>query len=397
MQVAFGSCSIMISRSGFMEVTSSMTITSPLILSLFEPIKRNIMKTSLLPTKTPTVILLAALIIVFAGLIYATSIITPLLMALFISIVCAQPIQWLRKKKVPQGIAITIVFILIVGVFVGFGELINSSLSSFSENAALYEQNLTEMGSAMQEFLNNYGIAIPKGKITNLFDASKVMGMTAGMLGQLGSFMGNALTIFFLVLFLLLEIEDISIKMKAITLKSHKSLDYLNVIGQSIRHYLSIKTITSLLTGALIWISLVVIGVDYAIIWALIAFLLNYIPNIGSIIAAFPAVLFALIQLGWTGSLWTVVVFVAVNVIVGNVVEPKMMGKGMGLSTFIVFVSLIFWGFIFGTVGMFLSVPLTMAIKIMLEQNPNTKGAAVLLGTNEDAQLMIEETQESTD
>jgi predicted PurR-regulated permease PerM len=210
-------------------------------------------------------------------------------------------------------------------------------------------------------------------------------------LGQLGGLMGDAFTIFILALFLLLELDSINLKTLAVLRSSNNTVDYLNKIGKSIRHYLSIKTITSLLTGILIWIGLLIIGVDYAIIWGLIAFLFNYIPNIGSIIAAIPAVLFALVQLGLGGVLWTSVIFVAVNMIIGNAVEPKMMGRGLGLSTFVVFLSLIFWGYILGAVGMFLSVPLTMAIKIILEQSKNTRWLAVILGTRKDAENMLEE------
>lgn len=339
--------------------------------------------------KTPTVLLFAGLIIVIAGIIYAESIITPLLMAFFISIIFAQPIIWMKKKKVPQGLAITLVFILIIFIFVGFGELISGSLSSFSENAPVYEQNLTDMGITIMEFFKSKGINLSLGKATSIFDPSKVMNFTAGFLGQLGGFMGNTFTIFFLVIFLLLELDSISAKARAIAINTNISISYLNTIGKSIRDYLSIKTVTSLLTGIIVWISLTVLGLDYAIIWALIAFLLNYIPNIGSIIAAIPAVLFALIQLGFMGAMWTSIIFLVANMLVGSVVEPKMMGKGMGLSTFVVFASLIFWGFVMGTVGMFLSVPLTMAIKIMLEQNPETKWIAVILGTQEDAQEII--------
>lgn len=340
---------------------------------------------------TSSIVLFAAFVIVVGGMIYAEAIITQFLMAFFISIVFAQPILWLQKKKVPQGLAITLVFLLIIFVFVGFGELISNSLSTFSENAPVYEQNLTDMGVAVMEFLKTYGINFSLGKLTDIFDPSKVMNFTAGALGQLGGIMGNAFTIFFLVLFLLLELDSFSSKAKAIAISTNVSISYFNTIGVSIRNYLSIKTITSLLTGAIVWIALAIIGLDYAIIWALIAFLLNYIPNIGSIIAAVPAVLFSLIQLGFMGGLWTSIVFVVANMVVGNVVEPKMMGKGMGLSTFIVFASLLFWGFILGTVGMFLSVPLTMAMKIMMEQSPNTKWMAVILGTEEDAKRVIEE------
>ena len=338
----------------------------------------------------PVALNIASLIIIIAGVMYAQSLIAQLLMAFFISIICAHPIAWLQKKKVPQGLAITMVFIIIIAVFVGFGELIGTSMSSFSEDAPKYEQNLREMGAAIFQFADNHGIKISTDEMTKLFDPSKIMGITAGFLGQLGGFMGNAFTIFFLVLFLLMELDSFSVKTRAIVKGSGGSLDFLDTIGNSIRHYLSIKTMTSILTGVLIWISLAIIGVDYAIIWALIAFLLNYIPNIGSIIAAIPAVLFALVQLGFGGVIWTTGAFVAVNMVIGNVVEPKMMGKGMGLSTFIVFASLIFWGFILGTVGMFLSVPLTMTIKIMLEQNPKTKWMAIFLGTQGEAQAILD-------
>lgn len=340
--------------------------------------------------KYPVALIIAAFIIIIAGVMYAQSLITQLLLALFISIICAQPIKWLQKKRVPQGIAITMVFVGIIALFMGFGELIGASLSSFSDDAPKYEQNLKEVGTTILQFIEDRGIAIPTDEMSKLFNPSKVMGLTAGLLGQLGSFMGNAFTIFFLVLFLLMELNSFKVKTSAIMKGSRQSLTFLNTLGDSIRHYLSIKTMTSLLTGIVIWISLAIIGVDYAIIWALIAFLLNYIPNIGSIIAAIPAVLFTLVQLGLGGVIWTTVVFVLVNLIIGSIVEPKIMGRGMGLSTFVVFISLIFWGFMLGTVGMFLSVPLTMAIKIILEQNPKTKWIAILLGTEGEAQIILE-------
>ena len=337
----------------------------------------------------------AAFIIIIAGIMYAASIVTSLLLAFFISIICAQPIYWLQKKKVSQGLAVAIDFVAIVGIFFGFGEIIATSFSSFSEDAPKYEKNLNEMGASIFQFFNNYGIDVSMNEMTNTFEPAKIMGLTASFLSQLGGFMGNAFTIFFLTLFLLLELDSFPVKTKAILKDTTESLKYLNVIGDSIRHYLSIKTITSLLTGVLIWICLAIIGVDYAIIWALIAFLLNYIPNIGSIIAAVPAVLFALVQLGFGGVIWTTTAFVAVNMIIGNAVEPKMMGKGLGLSTFVVFLSLLFWGFVLGTVGMFLSVPLTMAIKIMLEQNPDTKWLSIVLGTKQEAQTVVDSKSKS--
>ncbi len=337
-------------------------------------------------TDFPLSVGLAAFVIIIGGMMYSASIVTQILMALFISIIAAQPILWLQKKRVPQWLSIVIVFFLIVAVFIGFGGLIGSSLSTFSENSSTYGDNLNDIGNSVVQFFKEKGIDISFDKMRDLLDPSKIMSLTAGMLGQLGGFMGNAFTIFILSLFLLLELDSISIKLKAILKHSTFSFTSLDVIIKSIRHYLSIKTVTSLMTGICLWICLSIIGVDYAILWALIAFLLNYIPNVGSIIAGIPAVLFALIQLGFGGVVWTISAFIVVNMVIGNVIEPKMMGKGMGLSTFVVFLSLIFWGFVLGTVGMFLSIPLTMMIKIMFEQNPKTKWVAIVLGSQEDAE-----------
>jgi len=329
---------------------------------------------------------IAAMIIITGGIMYSAYIVTQMLMALFISVVAAQPILWLRKKKIPQWLAVVIVFFLIIVIFVGLGGLIGGSLANFTKNADVYAENLNEIGNSVVQLLSEKGITVSFDKIREFLDPSKILGLTARMLGQLGSLMGNALTIFILAIFLLLELDSISVKMKAILKHSTISVSSLDVIVKSIRHYLSIKTVTSLATGFCIWICLSVIGVDYAILWALIAFLLNYVPNIGSIIAGIPAVLFAAIQLGPSGVIWTIVAYVVVNTAIGNVIEPKMMGKGMGLSTFVVFLSLIFWGFVLGTVGMFLSVPLTMSMKIMFEQNQQTKWIAIMLGTQEDAE-----------
>jgi len=343
------------------------------------------------PNYTNPILITASFIIIIAGVMYAAAIIAQLLMALFVSIVCAHPIAWMKKRKVPQGIAILIVFIGILGLFFGLGGLIANSLSSFSQSASQYEKNLSDIGASLLAYIRSFGLEVSKDKMSALFDPSKTMSFTASILSQLGGFMSNALTIFFLVLFLLMELDSISTKTKAVIAGTTLSFSYLNVIATNIRHYLSIKTLTSLLTGVCIWIGLAIIDLDYAIIWALIAFLLNYIPNIGSIIAALPAVLFSIVQLGLGGMVGTMLVFIMINLIIGNVVEPKMMGQGLGLSTFVVFFALLFWGFVLGTVGMFLSVPLTMAIKIVLDQYPSTKPVAIFLGTHREAQLILDE------
>lgn len=340
--------------------------------------------------KSPFIIL-AAIIIVIAGLMQAQSIVIPILLSLFISIVCTQPIVWLSKRKVPFTLAVFIVLICILLIFTLIGSLIGDSLAEFAMDAPKYEDRLKTIFHNMMVQLNQMGIQVKSEQLMQILDPSKILNFSANMVGQLGGIMSNSFLIMLITIFILLEINAFVLKAEVIELKHGNSLKYLNKIGESIRNYLSIKTIVSLLTGVLIAIYLFIIGVDYAILWGVIAFMLNYIPNIGSIIAAVPTMLLALVQLGLGGMIWTGVGYLAVNMIIGNIVEPKVMGKGLGLSTLVVFLSLIFWGYIFGSVGMFLSVPLTMTIKIILESDKKTGWMAVLLGTEEETKRILDE------
>ncbi|MGL4899754.1 MAG: AI-2E family transporter, partial [Shewanella sp.] len=157
---------------------------------------------------------------------------------------------------------------------------------------------------------------------------------------------------------------------------------------QSVNQYMVIKTLVSLATGVIVGVGLALIGVNYALLWAVIAFLFNYIPNIGSIIAAIPAVMLAFIQLGPAAAGGTAMLYIAANMVMGNFVEPKFMGRGLGLSTLVVFLSLIFWGWLLGSVGMLLSVPLTMVVKIALESSQSGSWLAILLSDDVDDKLV---------
>jgi predicted PurR-regulated permease PerM len=146
---------------------------------------------------------------------------------------------------------------------------------------------------------------------------------------------------------------------------------------------MAIQTVISLATGACVAIFLTIMGVDYPLLWGVLAFLLNYIPNIGSIMAALPPVLLTIIQFGLGRAVGVAIGYLVINMTIGNVISPHLMGRGLGLSTLVVFLSLIFWGWILGPVGMLLSVPLTMTVKIALESSEDTRWIAILLGSEE--------------
>ena len=340
-------------------------------------------------TSNSRVVKIAALMIILAGAYFARSIITPVLLALFISIICVQPITWLEKKRIPKWLALIVVALGLVLLFFGFSILIGGTLSFFMSSVSKYESMLVDISNSFIQYLNEHGLSIPKDKLSNLIQSAKIFEFTSGALKELLRLFGNAFLIFLIILFILMEFSSFTVKAKAILGLTDKSISYLSTITRNTRHYLVIKTAICLTNGILIYIALLIIGVDYPLLWATVAGLMNYIPNIGSIFATIPAVLFALIQLGISGALWTLGSFVVIHNVLGNFLEPKILGRGLGLSALVVLLSLLFWGYILGPVGMFLSVPFTMTIKILLEQNERTRWMAILLGTPAEAKIYL--------
>ncbi len=337
---------------------------------------------------TATVIL--TIVIILAVMSYARGIVNPLLMALFTGIILAQPIRWLEKKKLPHWLAISIAIIVFLITYLAFFQFLAASWSLFVENSSKYEDNLGKIIQSALGNLSQMGVDVSSVGDTNFLTPEKVIKFSGVVIRKLGGLMSRNFAFLLLTIFLLTEDKSIVLKIRSFGKGTADSIDSVRTVGDSIRHYLSIKTVTSLFTGVLIAIGLALIGVDFPILWGLVAFLLNYIPNIGSGIATIPAVALALVQLGPDGALWTAGLFLSVNLVIGSIVEPRMMGKGMGLSTFVVFFSLLFWGFILGPIGMFLSVPLTMVIKIITARNPNTKWIAIILGKGDEAISKLE-------
>jgi len=188
------------------------------------------------------------------------------------------------------------------------------------------------------------------------------------------------------VTFILLEASSFPVKLRAVLGDPRQAFPQFTRFVGDIERYMVIKTLISLATGLLIGIWLFILGVDFPVLWGFLAFLLNYVPNVGSTIAAVPAVLLALIQLGIGSAVMATSGYMAINFILDNVIETRLMGRRLGLSTLVVFVSLIFWGSLLGPVGMVLCIPLTMTLKFACENNKGTQWIAVLLGPEAPAE-----------
>ncbi|MGK0286555.1 MAG: AI-2 transport protein TqsA [Salibacteraceae bacterium] len=339
----------------------------------------------------PTIFYLAAIVIVLGGVIYSAQIATQFLMAIFIAVIASKPVGYLQRKGLPSGFAVAAVLLLIVLLTSTLGGVLGSSVARFTANLDDYDEKVSAGITSIFHLIRSFGIHISTEGILNTIAPGAIMSLTASLLNGLGSLMGNMAMILLIVAFMLAESSSYGVKLKAILNKPEHSMEGITVAMSQINQYLAIKTVTSFITGLVIGLLLWSIGVDFPFMWGLIAFLMNYIPNIGSIIAAVPAMFMAFINLGPSGIIWTGTIFLAINITIGSVIEPKIMGKGLGISTLVVLLSLIFWGWILGTIGMFLSIPLTLAAKIAFESQESTKWIAILLGTERDAEAIIEE------
>lgn len=332
----------------------------------------------------------AAFIVVVAGMKAAESLLVPFLLSVFIAVICSPPLAWMHKRGVPYLIALLVIIgvIVIFGVLVG--AVVGASVNSFSQDLPEYQEKLRGLSASFLSWLSGLGVNLADTHLKDSFNPGTAMSMVGTTLASLGNVMGNAFMILLTVIFILAEESVFYNKLRAASGDTGKTLAAVQRFTSSVNRYMALKTALSLLTGLLVMIWLWILGVDYAVLWGLIAFLLNFVPTLGSIIAAVPAVLLAIVQLGTGHALLTAAGYLVVNVVVGNVLEPRFMGKGLDLSALVVFLSLVFWGWVLGPVGMLLSVPLTMTLKIAFESFDETRWLAVVLGSGAGLQATQE-------
>jgi AI-2 transport protein TqsA len=327
-------------------------------------------------------IIAAAIVIIIWGINQAQSVLVSFLVAVFFAIIGTPPVLWLERKRVPSVVAVLLVVAGMITILMIVGAIVGASINSFYTKLPVYQTRLQEQISAFHAFLATRGIHGMDKILLGYINPAAVMNLTALLLAGLGSALSNIVLILLTVAFILFEASSFPVKLRAVLGHPQQVFPQFTRFVGDIERYMVIKTLISLTTGILIGIWLFILGVDFPILWGFLAFLLNYVPNVGSIIAAIPAVLLALVQLGIGSAVMATAGYVAVNLILGYVVETKLMGWRLGLSTLVVFLSLIFWGSLLGPVGMVLCVPLTMTLKFACENNKGTQWIAVLLGPN---------------
>jgi AI-2 transport protein TqsA len=322
----------------------------------------------------------AALVIVIAGLHAASDILVPFLLAIFVAGICAPFYQAMRRRHVPTSLAILAVMLVMSGGVLLLVGAVERAVTGFAGDLPGYQAAFVAQTDKIWLWLDSHGIEISGELLREQFNPQVLISNLGAIAATLRDLVTTMFIVVLVAIFILLEGSALPDKVSRLPGFSSVAWARLSQIVADLRRYMFLKTVMSLLTGALVAVWLLMLGVDFPILLGVLAFALNYIPTIGSIVAALPGILLAFIEFGLGTSMITAVGYVAINVGISNGLEPRYLGNGLGLSPLVVIISVLFWGWVLGPMGMLLSVPLTMSLKIVLESDQSTRWLAVLMG-----------------
>jgi len=345
-------------------------------------------------------LLIAALSVVLAGLKLAQGFFIPLLLAFFIATVSFPILSFLRKKKVPRVIAVLLTvafdFIFLAAIAVLAITLIGDLQAKWnSRYAAEFSEHIRGGSESLAQVLTGYGVKDAKEKIAEAVNNNlsnlqnirfeKIWDVGTGVLGKVVGFFATSLITLILTVFMLSEARMFGRRLEAISLARGPNLTRMLSATKDIQRFLAIKTaisvITGLLAGTLCWAA----GLDFFVLWGILAFFLNFIPVVGSIVAGVPPTILALFVAGLPNALLVAGGYLIINNFLGNIVEPMLVGRRFGISTLVVVISVLFWGWLWGPLGMLLAVPLTMVLKVILEGSDEFRWIGIAISAEQPA------------
>jgi AI-2 transport protein TqsA len=335
------------------------------------------------PRRDPTriFIVLIGLVIGIAALQVARSVILPVVISLFVAMLLMPIIRWQTARRIPLGLAALLSLVLVIAVAGVLLLSLTASLGSFQEKLPAYMENLEGAAGTASELLGDLGIEVnSRALIDGVSPAAATKLVGKGMMSAV-SIVSNLLVVFFVTLFMLSESKRFSAKVDSIWGAESAFASSFREIGQKIQRYMLLKTLISGGTGLLVWGFLAIVGVDFALLWGLLTFLLNFLPSVGSILATIPPVAVALLQFDNPLMYGLIVLagLLTVQMVIGNVLDPKLLGRELNLSPLAVFLAMFFWGWLWGVAGMFLSVPLLVLVKAIALHRESTRPIAIFL------------------
>lgn len=336
----------------------------------------------------------ACLVVILAGLKAAEKFFVPVLFALFVAVLFLPVLSWLRAKRVPNALALLLTLVLVAAILLGLAYVMVLSVERVADLVPRYQAQFEDLQATLGPAAARLGFDVSRESLAKKLDPERLIPLATRALSGVTALAWFLLLVLLLVVFTFVESRVFPHKLRAALEEARpgeavsddtppdeaeRVVERFARITDDIQRYLVIKTAVSVAMGVVVGVWLWAVGVDLPLLWGLLAFLLNYIPNIGSVAAAVPPAVLALVQLGTGGAVAVLAGFLLANLVIGNIVEPNLMGRSLGLSPLVVLLSLVFWGWLWGMIGTLLAVPLAMILKILVENSPNLSWIARLM------------------
>lgn len=309
----------------------------------------------------------ASIVIILAGLREVAPVLNIFLVALLLAVAISPLLTWQLRRGWPKSLSLAFTILIVIVIMGFFTTILGVAINNMVNKAPLYQDKIAELYHEGLLVLSSKGIDVSEVQKLDIFSPDKLVGYMTSFLQSIFSTFGNFFFVVLLMIFILIEFANLTLKTDGGEFQENSWQTRFGDISNDLRKYVSINAVTGLMTAVADFALLLAMGVDFAILWGFLAFLFSFIPNIGFILSVVPPALLALIQYGWGRCIMVIIGYLFFNSIVDNIIRPRFLGKEFKMSILVVFLSLLFWGWLLGAIGAVLGVPLTMSVKKIVD------------------------------
>ena len=309
----------------------------------------------------------ASIVIILAGVREIAPVLNIFLVALLLAVAVSPLLTWQLRKGWPKPISLALTILIVIVIMGSVSTILGVAINNIVGKAPFYQDKIAELYHSGLSALTARGFDVSDVQQLQVFSPDKIVGYMTSFLQSIFSTFGNFFFVVLLMVFILIEFADLTIKADRGEFAEDSWQSRSGDITNDLKKYVSINAIAGLMAALADFILLLALGVDFAVLWAFLAFLFSFIPNIGFVLSVLPPALLALLEFGWGHCILVVVGYIIFNSIIDNVIKPKFLGKEFKMSILVVFLSLLFWGWLMGAIGAILGVPLTLSVKRIVE------------------------------
>ena len=332
------------------------------------------------PSFLRVILFLAATVVVLAGIRLGAPILNPIFFAVVLTLLFSPVYAWLKRRGLPTPLALVVMLVGLTGLFLALFFILSISITRFSERVGFYVTQLDVELDNLDVLLERLGLS--NVDLQEVVNPSALAGALGVVLSGIAGFLSDLFLILMITLFLLGEGPAMMNRLRASVTEDNPQVARLTSVGQSVVRQFGLRAIVNLVTGAGVTILLLVLGVDFPLLWGILTFFLSFVPYIGLVLAVTPAVVLALAEFGVDRALLVAAGVTVINVLAENLLSPMMMGRGLNISPTIVFLSFVFWAWLLGGPGAFLALPITLFVAVMFDTFPETRWLAGLIGVS---------------